>query len=128
MVSVTDLLYRSRVLVEDLALNECTLHRCSGSGAARWWQLWWLANRDTDGKPEDFCVPVNPGGSYNEHGPGGRTWGLTLTAAGIWQVSPSINVLASRDAIAGNGPSIWHQTPRLVGVPERETWAFGDTV
>ena len=128
--------YRSRVTVDDLALNECTIHRASSSGAARWWLLWFYVTRDSDGQPEHFCVPVNPRGPYIESGPGGRTWGLNMPPAtpydigpgtSNWQVSPSINVLANGDAAAHGTPvgSIWHQTPAILGVPVNEPWATG---
>jgi hypothetical protein len=128
--------YKSHAMIEDLAIGECTLHRASGSGAARWWQLWFHVLRDSDGQPETFCVPVNPGGEFSESGPGGRTWGLTCPDASQyeiapgtrnWQISPSINVLDDRDAAAGTHehPSLWHQTPALVGVPIDEPWATG---
>jgi len=121
------LTYRPRALVDDIKLNECTIHRASGSTAARWWLLWFYVCRDTDKQPEVFCVPVNPRGSYAENGPGGRTWGLSSVAHGVWQVSPSINVLGSRDAQAGaSSDSIWHHTPTITGVPDDEPWARGD--
>jgi hypothetical protein len=104
------LMYRSHGRIEDLALNECTIHRASGSGSARWWQLWFHVIRDSDAQPEVFCVPVNPGSPYTESGPGGRTWGLNKPQASAfqpipgtsnWMISPSINVLNDRDAVAG---------------------------
>ena len=120
---MSTLKYRSRAMVEDLELGECTIHRASGSAAARWWQLWFYAPRDDDGQPEYFCVPVIPGGSYCA-GPGGKTWGLNRASATTWQVSPSINVLSDQDAVSGTHeePSIWHQTPLLVDVPDDEPW------
>ncbi|HEY2509835.1 MAG TPA: hypothetical protein VGI39_03235 [Polyangiaceae bacterium] len=132
----TVLRYRSKAMIEDLAVGECTLHRASGSGAARWWQLWIYALRDTDGQPEYFCVPVNPRGGYLEKGPGGKTWGLVCPGASFypvdpgtknWVIGPSINVLGDRDAVAGAHAqaSIWHHTPEIVGVPEDEPWANG---
>ncbi len=127
--------YRPHGMIEDLAPFECTVHRASGSGPGKWWQLWFNALRDTDGKPELFCVPIQVG-SYVENGPGGRTWGVSCpqaSAADIstgtrnWMVSPSINVLNDRDAISGKhaGPSLWHHTPEIVGVPVGESWATG---
>lgn len=112
------------------------MHRASGSNAARWWQLWFRVLRDTDGQAEDFCVPMNPGGSYIENGPGGKTWGLTCPPASMqditpgtknWRVAPSINVLNTGNAVAGAhpAPSLWHQTPEIVGVPDGEPWANG---
>lgn len=128
--------YRSHAQIEDLAVGECTMHRASNSGPGRWWMLWFHVLRDSDGQPETFAVPVNPRGAYSDAGPGGRTWGLTLPdasqypAAGgtfNWQISPSINVLNDRDAIDGthDQPSLWHQTPAIVGVPFDEPWANG---
>ena len=133
---MTVLRYRSAVMVDELTVGECTVHRASGSTAARWWLLWFYVLRDSDGQPEVFCVPVNPGGGYAENGPGGRTWGLTCPAASTqdiaagtrnWMISPSINVLDDRDAVAGTHehPSLWHQTPEIIGVPIAEAWASG---
>ena len=120
------LLYKSHAMIGDLAVGECTMHRASGSRAARWWQLWFLALRETDGQPENFCVPMNPNGHYLENGPSGRTWGLTKIGAGLWQVSPSIDVGGDRNARTNAvGPSLWHQTPQIVGVPDAEPWANG---
>lgn len=126
--------YKPHSLIEDLQVGECTMHRASDAGADRWWQLWFRALRDTDGQPEDFCVPMNPGGGPTENPR--RTWGLTCPDATQyvappgtrnWQVSPSINVLQSRAAMPGaqDGASIWHQTPTIVGVPLDEPWANG---
>lgn len=134
--TMTALQYRSKTLIEDLAVGECTVHRASGSSSARWWLLWWHALRDNDGQPELFCVPINPGGPYIDSGPGGRTWGLTCPEASShvpntgtknWRISPSINVLGNRDAIGGmkNLPSVWHQTPEILNVPDDEPWANG---
>jgi hypothetical protein len=127
------LTYKHHAQIEDLHVGECTIHRASGSGPARWWLLWFNVLRDNDGKPEIFCVPVNPNGPYLEQGPGGRTWGLTKPEASThehgdgqsnWQISPSINVLDDRDAVAGTHehPSIWHQTPEISNVPDDEAW------
>lgn len=123
-----NLLYRAKCTVDDLEIGQCTIHRATNAQAARWWLLWFYANRETDGQPEWFGVPVSPGGVYTENGPGGRTWGLQRTGVGIWQVSPSINVLDDRDAAAGPQKyrSIWHQTPALMGVPDDEPWAQGE--
>ncbi len=128
--------YRSHAMIHELALGECTVHPASNSSSVRWWQLWFYVLRDSDGQPETFCVPVNPGGSYSENGPGGRTWGLTIPDASMyesppstrtWQVTPSVNVLDDRDAVAGTRqyPSLWHQTPAIVGVPLDERWTTG---
>lgn len=125
---MSTLQFKSHARVDDLAVGECTIHRASSSGAARWWLLWFNVLRDSDGQPEVFCVPVNPNGSYIENGPGGRTWGLTrLPGTESWQIAPSINVLDSRNAVAGDHPadSLWHQTPVIIGVPPDEPWACG---
>ena len=123
---MSTLAYKSHSLIEGLSLDECTMHRASGSNSARWWQLWWRVSRTSDGQPQIFCVPVNPNGPYLPLGPGGKTWGLTKTASGIWQISPSINVLASGDATdAANHPrvpSLWHETPAIINVPDAEPW------
>jgi hypothetical protein len=97
--SPVNLAYRSKVMVEDLALNECTIHRAvAPTPGVFFWNLWFYVARETDGVPEAFVVPVNPGGSYTENGPGGRTWGFTRTGPTTWQVSPSIDVLNDEDA------------------------------
>ena len=127
------LLYQPRVSMGDLALGECTIRRARALDGKCWWNLWFYVARETDGIPERFAVPVNPNGSFTESGPGGRTWGLTRMAAGVWQVAPSIHVLddAGRGAILAGQPrppesrSLWHQTPALVGVPEDEAWISG---
>jgi hypothetical protein len=128
------LIYRSRVEIDDLAIGECTIRRCSNSNAARWWQLWFHAVRDTDGQPEWFSVPVQIG-NYIENGPGGKTWGLSLPVAtqhdvpgtNVWAISPSINALDNRHATAGShsNQSIWHHTPEIIGVPIDEKWSTG---
>ncbi|MEX2716747.1 MAG: hypothetical protein Q6370_010640 [Candidatus Sigynarchaeota archaeon] len=89
-----------------LNLNECTI----GPVVGGWWQLHFYV-RCNDGHEQMFRVPVNPNGSPVEDGPGGRTWGLTRCGPGEWQIAPSINF----------DPD-WHQTPKIVGVPEREPW------
>jgi hypothetical protein len=112
--------------IEDLAANECTIHRAAGA-TGRWWLLWFYVARETDGVLEDFAVPVNPNGPYVEGGPGGKCWGLTKTAAGVWQISPSINVLNAKEVHPGPHPlpSLWHQTPTIVGIPDGEPWIAG---
>lgn len=128
--------YRPHAQIDDLAINEATVHRASGAGPARWWVLWFVALRDTDGQPETFCVPINPEGPFVEQGPGGRTWSISCPAGTMqakadgthnWQISPSINVLDDLGAVAGTHlrPSIWHHTPEIVGVPDSESWAKG---
>ncbi len=121
------LTYKPHALIEDLALGECTVHRASNASAARWWLLWFYVARETDGQPETFCVPVAPNDSYSESGPGGRTWGLTNVGSNRWQVAPSINVLNNGESVNGEHslPSLWHQTPQIVGVPDSENWATG---
>lgn len=115
--------YRSQVLVEDLAVDECTIHASEGGA----WNLWFRVARETDGVIEDYMVAVNPGGEFAENGPAGRrTWGLKQTNPSTWQVSPSINVLVdSRDIHPGEHPtsaSAWHQTPAIVNVTAGEKW------
>lgn len=129
---VCELKYRpGGVAIEALELGECTIRPARSAGGECWWNLWFYVPRDLDGVPETFVVPINIGGAYIEHGPGGRTWGFTCTVGGdsqIWQVSPSINVLSDDDArliVAGHAPtgqSLWHQTPVIVGVPAGEIW------
>jgi hypothetical protein len=113
-------------LIEDLAVDECTIHRASGATAGRWWQLWFHVRRFTDQQPDVFCVPVNPLGDFRV-GPGGKTWGLVPTSQrDVWRVTPSINVLASGDAIEQPGAtSLWHETPDIAGVGPDEAWAQG---
>ena len=121
------LVYKSHALIEDLQLGECTVHRCGTTDGKRGWNLWFYVARETDGVPEDFVIPVNPGGGYTENGPLGKTWGFTNSGGGVWQVSPSINVvtLPSGTAIAAGvhpATSLWHQTPSVVSVPDGEPW------
>ena len=120
--------YKSRAMIADLTVGECTMHRASGSANARWWQLWFCVPRKPDGVAATFCVPMNPGKAYRPDGPGGKTWGLTKCGPNAWQVSPSINVEANGDAHATYEglPSLWHETPTIVGVPDDEPWACGD--
>lgn len=128
---MTTMVYKPGATVEGLAVNECAVHHASDGAGKRWWNLWLYVARETDGELETFVVPVNPGGGYVEGGPGGKTWGLTKTASGTWQVAPSINVLddeGARQIQAGEAPtgrSLWHQTPQIVGVPDAEPWANG---
>jgi hypothetical protein len=124
---MTTLRYQSKRLVDDLAVGECTMHRASNAAGARWWLLWFRVNRETDGQPDDFAVPMNPNGSFIEDGPGGKTWGLTQTTPGVWQVAPSINVINTGEVHPGDhpAPSLWHQTPTIVDVPDGESWISG---
>lgn len=115
------------IAIDGLTLGECVV-RWTGKNDLRWPMLWFCVARETDGVPDTFVVPVNLGGDYIENGPGGRTWSFVKTAPGVWRVSPSINVLVSRDTVAGAHAeqSIWHQTPTVVGVPEPEPWLTGN--
>lgn len=118
-----DLIYKHAEIGE-LQLNQCTL-RWTGDGFKRWLMLWFRVTRETDGVEQDFAVPVNPGGNYQEAGPGGKTWGFNQNAEGVWQVSPSINVLVTKEVHPGPHPteqSLWHQTPDIVGVPVGIDW------
>jgi hypothetical protein len=124
---MSELRYRSSVDVEALAIDECTIHGAGNDGGARWWNLWLCVNRETDGVADYFVVPVLPNGAFTESGPGGKTWGLSRAEPGAWQVSPSINVLNTGAVHPGEhaAPSLWHQTPKIVGVPEGEAWIAG---
>ena len=126
-----DLTYRSFARVLELGLDECTIRRARVMDGSRvWWHIWFHVTRETDGVPDFFCVPISPNGVYTESGPGGRTWGLQPAGDGIWQVSPSIDVLddlAVRAEREGKprppeSKSLWHKTPRVVGVPDGEAW------
>jgi len=129
---MTTLTYRSFVDVDSLAVDECTIHRCSGV-AGRWWILWARVLRETSGprgsagEPMVFGVAVTPNGPPGQ-GPGGKTWALAPAGPGRWQANPSINVLVGGDIHQGEHPeaSQWHQTPAIVGVPTGETWAIGE--
>ncbi len=119
--------FKPFMAIEALLANDCTIHRAADA-KARWWLLWFYVARETDGVLESFAVPVNPNGPYTESGPGGRTWGLTRTGGGVWQISPSINVLNSGERHPGphpSLPSLWHQTPAIVGVSDNEPWITG---
>src|SRR5580692_2059995 len=84
------------VMIEELAVGECTIRQCS-LGEKSWWNLWFNVARDTDGVPEVFEVPILPNASFNENGPGGRSWGFADQGGGVWQISPSINVTQSEN-------------------------------
>lgn len=117
-----DLQYRSFAEVDDLHVGECTMHRAT-DGTTRWWQLW-MRVVDAHGAEDTFVVPMAPRGVYGEID-SRKTWGLASVGGGTWQVSPSINVLDTRDVHPGEHPtlgSLWHETPRIVGVPEGESW------
>ena len=121
--------YRSFVDVGDLQVGECTIHHADDGKGARFWHMWFRVNRDSDGQPDTFLVPVIPGGAYTESGPGGRSWGLnrSRTVSTGWDISPSINVLDTGELHPGPhaAPSLWHQTPTVVEVPDGEAWMTG---
>lgn len=123
-----DLQYRSHARVDELALGECAVRRAGDAQGKRWWNLWARVRSALDGAEFDFCVPVNPGGSFGQ-GPGGKTWGMSPTSErGVWLVSPSIDVKqgSPHDTFAGgeaSGPSLWHEIARVVDVPDSEPWA-----
>lgn len=120
-----DLTYRA-CGIGDLGLNECVIRSALGAQSRAWWQLWTWVRRDDTGEPFYVAAPVNPNGPYLDIGPGGRhTWGLTRVADGVWQVSPSIDVLGDLRPDGTRGPSLWHQTPRIVGVSVSERWIAG---
>ena len=99
------LTYRPTTEIGMLDIDECVIKAVGN--------VWLLAFyvRTTEGNEQTFRVPVNPNGAPVEAGPLGRTWGLTRCGAGEWQVLPSIDL------------GTWHQTPRIIGVPEGEPWA-----
>lgn len=128
---MTILYYRSNVCVDDLAIDQCTVHRCGNSAGERWWGLWFRVKREDTGGEATVLVPIAPNGTYDPGGPGGKTWGLTRTTEPdkfdecSWQIAPSVNVLAGTDDLhAGEhaAPSQWHQTPLIVEVPDTEAW------
>lgn len=100
------LAYRPYAQRGALELDECCIVPVAPSG---WLLVFYV--RTNEGDERTFRVPVNPGGSHMEHGPLGRTWGLTRVGPGTWQVEPSIDL------------GEWHQTPTIVGVPDGELWA-----
>lgn len=114
-------------MVEDLEIDECTIHYANTSTGVPYWNFWWYSRRDIDSEPEMFCVPVLPNGQYLE-GPAGKTWALTSLGRGEWQISPSIDVYTDADAKvvrAGQSRherSLWHHTPKVVNVPDGEGW------
>lgn len=124
---MTTLRYRSNICVSALQVGQCTVHRCGNSAGARWWLLWFRETREDNGQPADFGVPINPGGAVDPNGPGGKTWALSRSGPGAWQVAPSINVLITGEPHPGahGAPSQWHQTPSVVDVPEGEAWIGG---
>jgi hypothetical protein len=124
----TTLHYRSFVMVEDLLVGECTIRPCAGE-RGDFWHMWFRVARKSDGAPDTFCVPVAPNGGFTDAGPGGLTWGLAWGGGedpGAWQVSPSINVLDTREPHPGVHPtlqSLWHETPCIRAVPLGERWS-----
>jgi hypothetical protein len=123
---VSVLVYRPVDRIGDLALGECTVRGARDGEGRAWWQLWtWVRRADT-GEPFYVGVPVNPNGPYLETGPSGRrTWGLTRTAERDWQVSPSVDVVGAERPDGSREPSLWHETPVVVGVPPGERWTMG---
>jgi hypothetical protein len=115
---------------EDLKVNDCTIRTTTGENGAAYPRLWFYVLSDEGVALEMLGVPLAPNSTYSEGGPGGKTWGFTKTAAGVWQVAPSINVLQHpiHGVIIhpGEHPEIktssWHHTPVVVGVPEGEPW------
>jgi len=119
---MTELRYRSFLEPDDLALGECTIKPCLSEKGDRYWHMWVRV------EPTVFCVPVAPNVVGPSEGPGGKTWGLCRSGLNRWQISPSINVLESKDVHQGHHPSersLWHQTPALVEVPDLERWQLG---
>jgi|ERR1700679_3183103 len=122
-----DLVYHPGVMVEDLPIGGCTVRR-TRLGDKLWWALWLYVRRADTGEPTVFEVPIHVRGPYTEDPVAGKMWGFTKSLeAGVWQVSPSINVLVGTDVVelhpgAHPSPSVWHETPRVVGVPEGEPW------
>jgi hypothetical protein len=121
-----DLRYRAAVRIGDLELDECTVRHTRDTAGRAWWMLWTWVRRDDTGEPFYVGVPVHPGGGYLEVGPSGaRTWGLTRIAdTPNWQIAPSIDVVGDLRPDGSRGPSLWHQTPRIVGVPLSEPWTL----
>lgn len=121
MVSI--LVYRHVARIGDLALDECMVRSACDADGRRWWQLWTFVRRADTGEPFYVGVPVQPNGPYVEVGPSGRrTWGLARASVSDWQVSPSIDVLGDKRPDGTRGPSLWHETPTIVGVPDGERW------
>lgn len=112
---------------EDLALGECTVRPTAAADGKSYWRLWAYVTREDTGTPQMIGCPINPNGSYIADGPGGKTWGLTRSGAMTWQVAPSINVLTHGEVHPGDhpAPSMWHQTPAIVDVPDGEAWQRG---
>jgi hypothetical protein len=111
---VSTLRYVSGARHEALRPGECTI-----KGAGERAQLHFCYTRTTDGKMEARIIPVRIGA------PGPGYWGLTHVGVGEWQVNPSIQCLDTTDGPDGTARieyEVWHQTPRIVGVPDGEEW------
>lgn len=122
-----DLTYRTGC-IGDLQLGECTVRGAHDGGGRRWWMLWAWVRRNDTGEPFYVAVPVNPSGPDEEVGRSGRrTWSLARVDATTWRVSPSVDVVGNLRPDGTREPSLWHQTPRVVGVPETEPWTAGPT-
>ena len=121
---MTTLRYRGyHVDPSELAIGECTI-RPAGNEHGTWWHLWAYVLREDNGQPVIIGCPLHVNGGYSESGPGGKTWGFTRSGPNTWQVAPSINVLVHGEVHPGDhpSPSMWHQTPAIVDVPDVETW------
>ncbi len=121
--------HTERPEIESLLPEECCIRLAGDSSGARWWNLWFYVTRDGTSELCDLAVPLNPNGPFLPSGPGGKHWGFNKTAAGVWSVSPSINVLAAAGSATqlhpGDHPiaaSLWHHTPDVIGVPDGEPW------
>lgn len=90
----------------DLLPGECTIRRTIDQHGEHWRLV--LCAVNADGKADLIGVPIDPG--HGPHENPRRTWGFNRTAAGVWQVSPSIDA------------GFWHETPAVVGVPEPPPW------
>lgn len=116
---------------KELAPGQCTVRSSGEAGSAkRWWLLWLCVTRVDDGKPETRHLPVSPRQGPQPHDRGWGTWGLQPIegAPHEWQISPSIAMLERfKDEATGQhvDKEIWHQTPKIVGVPDDEMWTQG---
>jgi hypothetical protein len=119
-----DLVYRVTDSLGELGLGEAAVRATRAANGLTWWQFWTWVRRVDTGEPFYVSVPVSPRGPYQEVGVSGRrTWGLVEVDAATWQVTPSIDVVGDRRPDGNRGPSLWHETVRLVGVPAGEPWA-----
>ena len=117
------LVYHVVTWLSDLALDECVIHNTRDTQGHAWWQLWAWVCRADNGAPFYVAVPVCPNGSYQEAGPSGRrTWGLSRVTETDWQIAPSIDVVGDMRPDGTRGPSLWHETPHIIGVPPSERW------